>query len=71
MIHRDRGCSGKNIYAGKIAELLQRSAPRPNLMLGSPVHQILKDVLQYITRLNLTDPASAFFTLPPARPCMT
>jgi pyruvate,water dikinase len=31
-------------------------------MLGSPVHQILKDVLQLVTPLNLTDPASAFFT---------
>lgn len=54
--------TGRGVYAGKIDALLQQATPKPNLMLGSPVHRILKDALQHITPLNLVDPASAFFT---------
>lgn len=54
--------SGKAIYGGRIDALLGQGTPRPNLMLGSPVYQILKETLRHITPLNLTDPASAFFT---------
>ncbi|HCC54145.1 MAG TPA: pyruvate, water dikinase [Desulfobulbaceae bacterium] len=49
------------VYAGRVESLLALTAPKPNLMVGSPVYKILTQALTHITPLNLTDPASPFF----------
>jgi pyruvate, water dikinase len=59
MVTVDAG--GCRIYAGCREEILARAEPPPNLMVDSPVYAILRKVLQHITPLNLTDPASPFF----------
>ncbi len=50
------------IHAGKNEELLRQAATdRPNLMLGSPVAKLLRQLMELITPLNLTNPASPYF----------
>lgn len=49
------------VYEGRVEPLLALALPKPNLMAGSPVYRILQEVMQLITPLNLTDPASPFF----------
>ena len=49
------------IYRGKREDLLTQGARKKDLMAGSPVQRILRDLLQHITPLNLTDPGSAYF----------
>jgi pyruvate,water dikinase len=49
------------VYGGRIESLIALAPPKPNLMVGSPVYKILETALEYITPLNLTDPASPFF----------
>jgi len=50
------------IYEGRVEPLLALAAPRPNLMAGSPIFNILTGAMTHITPLNLTDPASPFFS---------
>lgn len=52
---------GLRVYRGKIEPLLVKSAPRKNLMEGSPVHEILSEVVRHIVPLNLLDPDSSEF----------
>jgi pyruvate,water dikinase len=49
------------IYEGRIASLMALAPPKPNLMVGSPVYKTLVAAMEFITPLNLTDPASPFF----------
>ncbi|MCL7488723.1 MAG: PEP-utilizing enzyme [Desulfobulbaceae bacterium] len=49
------------VHAGRREDLLARSKPPPDLMAGSPVQAMLREILQYITPLNLTDPSSPYF----------
>ena len=53
--------TGRRIYGGSIDALLDVAAHRPNLMEGSPIHQLLKDALSHITPLTLTAPESPTF----------
>lgn len=50
-----------HIHNGRRDDLLARSIQLPDLMKGSPVHQVLAEVLQLISPLNLTDPTSIYF----------
>jgi pyruvate, water dikinase len=53
--------TARRIYTGRAEPLLEAARQRPNLMEGSPVQRLLKDVLNHITPLHLTDPDSTFF----------
>lgn len=59
---------GLRIYKGRVEDLLAKSEARKNLMEGSPVHDILKEVSRFIIPLNLLDPDSSEFK---ARHCRT
>lgn len=59
---------GLRVYKGRIEPLLEKAPPKKNLMEGSQVYDILKDVMQYITPLNLLDPDSLDFR---PRNCLT
>ena len=51
------------VYQGRRPEILAHGATQaPNLMVGSPIHTLLKEVLAMVTPLNLTDPTSLYFT---------
>lgn len=49
------------VHAGRREDLLAKAKPPPDLMAGSPVQAMLREILQYITPLNLTDPGSPYF----------
>ncbi|SPD74458.1 Phosphoenolpyruvate synthase [uncultured Desulfobacterium sp.] len=51
----------QKIYKGRIERLLDAKRPRKILMEGSPVLEALRSAAQYITPLNLLDPASPNF----------
>ncbi len=51
---------GRAIYKGQVEALLTEK-PKPRLMQGSPVQTTLKNIAQYITHLNLTDPDALKF----------
>ncbi len=53
---------GHTIYAGRVESLLAAAPPRKGFMTGTPVYETLKEVMAYITPLNLTDPESPDFT---------
>ncbi|MBU0960504.1 MAG: hypothetical protein KKD01_17195 [Proteobacteria bacterium] len=53
--------TNRTIYSGKREDLLAQAAQQPDLMAGSPVQGILRNLLQHITPLNLTDPGSPYF----------
>jgi pyruvate,water dikinase len=53
--------SGRRIHAGRIEPLLSAQPEKPPLMRGSPIEQLLKEVLCQVTPLNLTNPASPYF----------
>jgi pyruvate,water dikinase len=52
---------GRTIYGGQVADLLAHAAPRRGIMAGTPVGESLKEIMAYITPLNLTDPDSPDF----------
>jgi pyruvate,water dikinase len=52
---------GLRIYRGRIESLLTQEAPKKNLMEGSPVHDVLREVIQHIVPLYLLDPDSTDF----------
>lgn len=49
------------VYEGRIEPLLALAPAKPNLMAGSPVYKILLEAMQFITPLNLINPASPYF----------
>ena len=49
------------VYSDEVEALMMLAPPKPNLMVGSPVHKTLVAAMEYITPLNLTDPASPYF----------
>jgi pyruvate,water dikinase len=52
---------GMSIYEGRVEELLASSMGRKNLMEGSPVYDILKEVSRFVIPLNLLDPDGSDF----------
>jgi pyruvate,water dikinase len=53
---------GLAIYRGRVESLLaERRRAKKNLMEGSPVHEILKEVTQHIVPLHLLDPDASDF----------
>lgn len=53
---------GRRIYSGQRDDLLGQTAEPPNLMTGSPVYRLLQETMKLITPLNLTNPASPYFS---------
>jgi pyruvate,water dikinase len=53
--------TARRVYARRVEPLLAAARHRPNLMAGSPIHQLLKEALAHITPLNLTKPDSPYF----------
>lgn len=56
------------VYRGRVESLLESVPERRNLMEGSPVYQMLKEVSRHIVPLSLLDPESSEFR---ARNCKT
>lgn len=52
---------GHAVYQGRVEALLQAPPASKGLMQGTPVYETLKEVMAYITPLNLTDPQAANF----------
>jgi pyruvate,water dikinase len=52
---------GHAVYEGRVESLLAKAPERKGLMAGTPVYETLKEVMSYITPLNLTDPDSPDF----------
>ncbi len=52
---------GHAVYEGRVDSLLAGAPERKGLMAGTPVYETLKQVMSYITPLNLTDPDSPDF----------
>lgn len=53
--------TGRRIHPGRVEALLSDLPAKPPLMRGSPIEQLLLEVLAQITPLNLTNPASPYF----------
>lgn len=49
------------VYQGKIDSLLQEKKPAKGIMQGTRVHEILRQALEFISPLNLTNPDSPEF----------
>ncbi len=52
---------GHAVYQGRVEALLQATPAKKGLMQGTPVYETLKEVMAYITPLNLTDPQATNF----------
>jgi len=52
---------GCMIHEGKVESLLQQSSARANLMVGSPVYEVLQQVSKHVIPLNLLDPGATDF----------
>jgi pyruvate,water dikinase len=52
---------GQTLYKGKIEEILESGEKPMNLMEGSPVYEVLKNVADLIIPLNLLDPDAPGF----------
>ncbi len=59
---------GLTIYQGRVESLMAMAAKRTSLMVGTPVYELLKEVLAQISPLTLTDPDSPEFR---AKNCRT
>jgi pyruvate,water dikinase len=53
---------GRAVYQGRAEPLLQLAAPRQGPMAGTPVGETLKEVMAFVTPLNLTNPDGPDFT---------
>ncbi len=53
--------TARRIHPGRVDSLLSDQPEKPPLMRGSPIEQLLREVLSQITPLNLTNPASPYF----------
>ncbi len=53
--------TGRAVFAGRREDLLRQKNVKKDIMAGSPVQRILTEALQWITPLNLNDPASPRF----------
>lgn len=53
--------TGRAVYEGRRDDLLRQRLVKRDIMAGSPVQRILTEALQFITPLNLNDPASPRF----------
>ena len=57
------------VYPGRVKALLDLARPKPHLLAkASPLHAVLREVLDHIAPLNLLDPSSPDFT---AESCRT
>jgi pyruvate,water dikinase len=52
---------GRSLYRGRVEELLKQADTRKGIMLGTPVGETLKEVMTFITPLNLTNPEAPDF----------
>jgi pyruvate,water dikinase len=52
---------GHTVYEGRVESLLANLPERQGLMLGTPVYETLKEVMAFITPLNLTNPEAPDF----------
>jgi len=52
---------GRRIYRGRQDTLLAQREARGSLMEGSPVHNVLKEVVEHVVPLNLLDPDAPSF----------
>ncbi len=52
---------GLRVYQGQVEGLLEGRPKGPSLMEGSPVHMVLRRVMEHIVPLNLIDPDSPLF----------
>lgn len=51
------------VYQGMRQEIIDQGAQAaPSLMIGSPIHKLLNEVMELVAPLNLTDPNSLYFT---------
>ncbi|MGQ9920026.1 MAG: PEP/pyruvate-binding domain-containing protein [Desulfobacca sp.] len=50
------------VYQGIVPELVEQMRPAKKLLFNSPVHERLRQILDRISPLNLTDPQAADFT---------
>jgi pyruvate,water dikinase len=53
--------TGQAIHRGRIEALLHQAPPRPSLMQGSPVYEILREASRMIVPLGLLEPESSDF----------
>ena len=53
--------TGQAIHRGRIEALLHQTPPRPSLMQGSPVYEILREASRMIVPLGLLEPESSDF----------
>jgi len=52
---------GLSIYEGRVEPLLAAAVKKGGLMVGTPVHDTLKEVMTFVTPLNLTNPEAPEF----------
>jgi len=53
--------TGQSIHRGRIEALLHQTPPRPSLMQGSPVYEVLSEASRLIVPLGLLEPESPDF----------
>lgn len=53
--------TGFCVYEGRREDILEKTDPPRNLMAGSPIYNLLQEIMAQVVPLNLTDPGSPFF----------